>query len=152
MDKINWSAAGNTASWVYDPGLTLTRPLRWWRYWAWPWWLLRRAGRWLATASGRGPTHGAQAMTASQPTPDLVKRLKKAGDHTPGPWTVIASPHGRKYRCVQLGKDDTYTTLEMLPADARLIALAPEMAEAIISLSTRLAAMEAERDGLLAFK
>lgn len=47
--------------------------------------------------------------------------------HTPGPWKVIKSPHGPKYRCVQIGPDDTYTTLEMMPADANLIAAAPEL-------------------------
>lgn len=53
------------------------------------------------------------------------------GKHTAGPWKVIPSPHGRKYKCVQYGKDDMYTSLEMLPADARLIAAAPEMLEAL---------------------
>ena len=48
--------------------------------------------------------------------------------HTPGPWKVIPSPHGSKYKCVQIGKDEMYATLEMLPADARLIALAPDFA------------------------
>ena len=47
--------------------------------------------------------------------------------HTPGPWKVIKSPHGNEYRCVQYGKDDSYTSLEMLPADARLCAAAPEL-------------------------
>lgn len=47
--------------------------------------------------------------------------------HTPGPWKVIPSPHGKKYRCVQYGTDDTYASLEMLPADARLTAAAPDL-------------------------
>ena len=51
--------------------------------------------------------------------------------HTAGPWKVIPSPHGAKYKCVQLGSDDTYTTLEMVPADARLIAAAPDLLEAL---------------------
>lgn len=51
--------------------------------------------------------------------------------HTAGPWKVIPSPHGPKYACVQIGKDDMYTTLEMLPADAKLIAAAPDMAAAL---------------------
>ncbi len=53
--------------------------------------------------------------------------------HTPGPWKMIKPGHGHdtKYRCVQIGKDEMYTTLEMLPADARLIAAAPELLEAL---------------------
>lgn len=50
--------------------------------------------------------------------------------NTPGPWKVIPSPHGDKYRCVQIGADEMYTTLEMLPADADLIAAAPDLLEA----------------------
>jgi hypothetical protein len=49
---------------------------------------------------------------------------------TPGPWRVRASPHGKRYACVQLGRDKDYTTLELEPADARLIAAAPELLEA----------------------
>ena len=51
--------------------------------------------------------------------------------HTPGPWKVIRSPHGNDYRCVQLGADEMYTTLEMLPADARLIAASPDLLQAL---------------------
>jgi hypothetical protein len=51
--------------------------------------------------------------------------------HTPGPWKVVPSPHGDKYRCVQYGKDDAYTSLEMLPADARLCAAAPDLLAAL---------------------
>ena len=55
----------------------------------------------------------------------------KRDGFTPGPWKVIASPHGRGYRCVQIGTDESYTTLEMLPGDARLIAAAPELFDAL---------------------
>lgn len=51
--------------------------------------------------------------------------------YTPGPWKVIKSPHGPKYKCVQYGADESYTSLEMLPADARLVAAAPELLEAL---------------------
>lgn len=34
------------------------------------------------------------------------------------PWKVIRSPHGRKFKCIQFGSDDTYTSLEMHPRDA----------------------------------
>ena len=47
--------------------------------------------------------------------------------HTPGPWMVRRSPHGKRYLCVQMGRDENYTTLELEPADARLIAAAPEL-------------------------
>lgn len=47
--------------------------------------------------------------------------------HTPGPWKAVPSPHGRGYKCVQIGKDESYTTLEMLPADADLAAAAPDL-------------------------
>ncbi len=50
---------------------------------------------------------------------------------TAGPWKTIPSPHGRKYRCVQFGASDMYTSLEMLPADARLVAAAPELLDAL---------------------
>ena len=48
---------------------------------------------------------------------------------TPGPWKVLKPLHGHatKYRCVQIGTDKTYTTLEVLPSDAHLIATAPEL-------------------------
>ena len=52
--------------------------------------------------------------------------------HTPGPWKTIPSPHGRKYRCVQFGADDSYTSLEMLPADARLVAAAPDLLQLVL--------------------
>lgn len=55
--------------------------------------------------------------------------------HTPGPWKVIPSPHGSKYLCVQIGADESYTTLEMLPADAWLIAEAPPMLALLIELT-----------------
>lgn len=45
----------------------------------------------------------------------------KAEKATPRPWKVVPSPHGPKYQCVQIGDDDRYTTLELLPDDAALI-------------------------------
>ncbi len=51
--------------------------------------------------------------------------------HTPGPWHAKPSMHGKKYKYVQIGKDESYTTLEVLPADARLIAAAPDLLEAL---------------------
>lgn len=43
---------------------------------------------------------------------------------TQGRWRARKPGHGNatKYRCVQLGKDDRYTTLELLPEDAAMIA------------------------------
>lgn len=59
--------------------------------------------------------------------------------HTPGPWKVIPPAHGHEteYLCVSLDAEDNYTTLEMLPDDARLIAAAPDLltaAEAVQSI------------------
>jgi hypothetical protein len=54
-----------------------------------------------------------------------------SAQHTPGPWKVRKSPHGRRYLCVQIGKDEAYTTLELEPADARLIAAAPDLLAAL---------------------
>ena len=52
--------------------------------------------------------------------------------HTPGPWKVVKPLHGHatQYRCAQIGRDKDYTTLELKPEDARLIAAAPELLEA----------------------
>lgn len=55
--------------------------------------------------------------------------------HTPGPWKVIKSPHGPKYKCVQYGKDENYASCEMLPADARLVASAPRLLEALADIA-----------------
>lgn len=52
-------------------------------------------------------------------------------DHTPTPWYVIPSIHGDQYQCVQIGEDDIYSTLEMLPADARRIVAAVNACEGI---------------------
>lgn len=56
--------------------------------------------------------------------------------HTPGPWKVIRPGHGAptKYKCVQIGADDMYTTSELLPADARLIASAPKLLELLAEI------------------
>jgi len=40
---------------------------------------------------------------------------------TPLPWRLRRSIHGPKYRHVQIGRDESYTTLDLEPADARLI-------------------------------
>jgi hypothetical protein len=53
---------------------------------------------------------------------------------------VILSPHGPQYKCVQYGKDDAYTSLEMLPADARLTAAAPDL---LAAAQTVLAGLDA---------
>lgn len=58
--------------------------------------------------------------------------------HTPGPWKTIRSPHGRDYLCVQIGADEQYTTLELLPGDARLIASTPDLLEALKRASREL--------------
>ncbi len=43
---------------------------------------------------------------------------------TPGRWISKKSVHGNKYRFVQFGKEENYTTLELEAADADYIALA----------------------------
>jgi hypothetical protein len=69
---------------------------------------------------------------------EMGQRVARAVDaqretHTPGPWKVIPPGHGHAtgYQCVQFGADDTYTSLEMLPADARLCAAAPDLLEVL---------------------
>ena len=46
-------------------------------------------------------------------------------NHTPTPWKVVKPGHDNpdksNFRCVQIGKDDSYTTLELLPEDARFL-------------------------------
>jgi hypothetical protein len=44
---------------------------------------------------------------------------------TPGKWRDKPSVHGNRYRYVNIGKDEAYTTLELEATDARLIANAP---------------------------
>lgn len=51
--------------------------------------------------------------------------------HTPAPWIAKKSIHGGQYKYVQIGADEAYTTLEVLPEDARLIAAAPELLDAL---------------------
>ena len=53
--------------------------------------------------------------------------------HTPGPWKVVPPGHGHptEYLCVELDANEMYATVEMLPADARLIAAAPDLLEAL---------------------
>lgn len=56
-------------------------------------------------------------MTLSLST---LENLCKEATH--GKWRSCKSIHGNRYRYVQFGKDDTYTTLEIEPADADFIA------------------------------
>lgn len=51
--------------------------------------------------------------------------------YTPGPWKHKPSMYGRQYRYVQIGKEENYTTGELIPADARLISAAPDLFEAL---------------------
>lgn len=52
--------------------------------------------------------------------------------YTPGPWKIRRSPwHSKKHRYVQIGKEENYTTCELLPEDARLISAAPDLYEAL---------------------
>jgi hypothetical protein len=55
--------------------------------------------------------------------------LSSGPKFTPGPWKVIKPGHGlaSPYLCVELDEEQQYVTLEMLPADAQLIAAAPEL-------------------------
>lgn len=53
--------------------------------------------------------------------------------HTPGPWKVIPPGHGHKTEW-QYGADESYTSLETRPADAHLIAAAPELLDALVSI------------------
>jgi hypothetical protein len=66
---------------------------------------------------------------------------------TPGPWKARKSPHGPRYLCVQIGKDEAYTTLELEPADARLMAAAPEMLAALRAVLNSDMAMREEDEG-----
>jgi len=54
---------------------------------------------------------------------------------TPGPWKSCKSHYGKGYRYVQLGEED-YTTTEMLPADAYLVAAAPDMYSILHQVAT----------------
>lgn len=51
--------------------------------------------------------------------------------YIPGPWRVRRSNHSDKYRYVQIGTDENYTTLDLLADDARLISAAPDLYEAL---------------------
>jgi hypothetical protein len=41
--------------------------------------------------------------------------------HTPTPYKVVRSMHGDRYRCVQIGEDEMYTTGDLLADDAEFI-------------------------------
>lgn len=59
----------------------------------------------------------------------VIAKCEKA---TPGPWKSQPSIHGSEYRYVELDHADNYCTLELLPADADLIArMSPEFVRAM---------------------
>ena len=62
--------------------------------------------------------------------------MSKQATHTPGPWKVIEPQHGSptEYLCVELDAETGYTTLEMLPADAYLMAASPDLLAAVEAL------------------
>jgi hypothetical protein len=69
----------------------------------------------------------------------MAEEVKRLGEKaTPGAWRHRKSVHGSKYRYVQVGADESYTTLELLPADAAFIAqsrtAAPLLASAVLAL------------------
>lgn len=70
-------------------------------------------------------------------TPGLIERLEVAGEHTPGPWTArrmhaggwdVFDPRGRDVVTVYGGG----VGIESREANARLIAAAPDLLEALI--------------------
>lgn len=65
---------------------------------------------------------------------------------TPGPWKVVKPQHGHEteLRCVQIGRNEMYTTLELKAADAHLIAIAPKLLKQRDALRD---ALEKLRDG-----
>ena len=66
-------------------------------------------------------------------------------EHTPRPWKVVKPVHGGRYLCVQIGDDAAYTTLELEPSDAYLIAASPDLLSALRIAES---ALEYVRDGL----
>lgn len=71
----------------------------------------------------------------------VVSGTDEAGEAAPvpftaGPWYVVPPGHGfeTEYLCVQIGEDDAYTTLELLPQDAQAIALLPDLVDALRQL------------------
>jgi hypothetical protein len=44
---------------------------------------------------------------------------------TPGDWKTVPSLHGDNLLCVQVGDDESYTTGDMIAADAKIAASAP---------------------------
>ncbi len=55
--------------------------------------------------------HGARLVPVASPAPK----------HTQEPWKSRPSIHGSEYRYVQIGKDKSYTTMELKPEDANRI-------------------------------
>ncbi len=71
------------------------------------------------------------------------KELEKMlADATPGPWKSKKSVHGNQYRYVEIGGPDGSTTLEQKPADARLLAAAPDLARALLEARKEVARLE----------
>jgi hypothetical protein len=60
--------------------------------------------------------------------------------HTPGPWKVVPHYCQGQYLCVEIGDDGNYTSEAFLPADAHLIAAAPDLLEACKRASDRMKA------------
>jgi hypothetical protein len=52
-------------------------------------------------------------------------------NYTPGPWKHRPSMWGKKLRFVRIGENVNYTTGDVKAADARLIAAAPDLYEAL---------------------
>lgn len=50
---------------------------------------------------------------------------------SPGEWKTVPSMYGKNCLCVQPGDDDRLTTMEMLPADATLMAASKLLREAL---------------------
>lgn len=63
-------------------------------------------------------------------------KVKEEASFTPGPWKAVPPAHGNptEYLCVQIGEDENYSTLELKPADAKLIAASPEMYDALLPI------------------
>lgn len=65
-------------------------------------------------------------MNLDQLSSENEARRKVRDAATPGPWKSIKPqhPYETRFKCVQFGKDDRYTTSEIEPCDAKFIAYA----------------------------